>query len=98
MASTSPAVFNDRLQSRVLSNRAAMRAGAPNRLRVYIASHEAGASALNFDDDQPKPTETGDRKNLWIDRALRGLEVMQFRLLKQGFRPHTHDTLMLGVL
>lgn len=41
--------------------------------------------------------ESGVRACVWIDNWL-GLEVMDFELDAHVFRPHTHDTLMLGLI
>jgi len=38
------------------------------------------------------------RASAWLDKDLSGLEVMAIRLDTHAFKPHTHSTLMLGLI
>jgi len=39
-----------------------------------------------------------NQASVWIDRALGGVEVMALKLQTHAFPPHTHDTLMIGLV
>lgn len=39
-----------------------------------------------------------NRAQVWRDKSITGVEVISFRLTTHTFRPHTHDTLMFGLI